>query len=58
VQFRIADEERIKPRSHSYVAIAKRVVFPYIPDVTEMTALSEIDGIPQSKIKQSSLSRI
>ena len=50
VQIRWADELRLKPLSHSYVAEALNEVFPCIPPVNDILALSGGEMIPQSEI--------
>jgi len=50
VQIRWADEVRVKPLSHSYVAIALNEVFPCIPPVNDILPLSGGEMIPQSEI--------
>ena len=50
VQIRWADEVRVKPLSHSHVAIALNEVFPCIPPVNDILPLSGGEMIPQSEI--------
>jgi len=51
VHIRLADDVRVNPLSHSYVAIALNEVFPCIPVVNETLPLSGGDTFPQSDKK-------
>jgi len=48
VQVRWADDVRVNPLSHSYVAIALNEVFPCIPSVNDILPLSGGERNPQS----------